>query len=202
MSAHLTIASVTAVLKNLLENTVVARGVTSAVGGDITVTAVSPDRITAGSDEKPQLNLFLYQITPASMLRTPGLSLELYYLITAYGAQDFQAEILLGHAVQTMIEHQHLSGDTIQKTLAALGGGKSTRSAQPTLTALSGSSLGGRSWAIRSMTSSRALGMCRARLWLPASGTSGSAAPWISSVGAVIFASRSARLPSVKIASS
>jgi hypothetical protein len=143
MSAHLTIASVTAVLKNLLENTVVSRGVTSAVGGDITVTAVSPDRITAGGDEKPQLNLFLYQITPASMLRAPGLSLELYYLITAYGAQDYQAEILLGHAVQTMVEHQHLSGDTIQKTLAALGGGKSTRSAQPTLTALAGSSLGG-----------------------------------------------------------
>jgi Pvc16 N-terminal domain len=128
MSAHLTIASVTAVLKNLLENTVVSRGVTSAVGGDITVTAVSPDRITAGGDEKPQLNLFLYQITPASMLRAPGLSLELYYLITAYGAQDYQAEILLGHAVQTMVEHQHLTGDTIQKTLAALGGGKSTRS--------------------------------------------------------------------------
>jgi Pvc16 N-terminal domain len=143
MSAHLTIASVTAVLKNLLENTVVSRGVTSAVGGDITVTAVSPDRITAGGDEKPQLNLFLYQITPASMLRAPGLSLELYYLITAYGAQDYQAEILLGHAVQTMVEHQHLTGDTIQKTLAALGGGKSTRSAQPTLTALAGSSLGG-----------------------------------------------------------
>ena len=120
-----------------------SRGVTSAVGGDITVTAVSPDRITAGGDEKPQLNLFLYQITPASMLRAPGLSLELYYLITAYGAQDYQAEILLGHAVQTMVEHQHLTGDTIQKTLAALGGGKSTRSAQPTLTALAGSSLGG-----------------------------------------------------------
>jgi Pvc16 N-terminal domain len=142
MSAHLTIASVTAVLKNLLENTIVSRGVSSAVGGDITVTALSPDRVAAGGDEKPQLNLFLYQITPASMLRAPGLSLELYYMVTAYSAQDFQAEILLGHAVQTFAEHQHLTGETIQKTLAALGGGKSTRSAQPTLTALAGSSLG------------------------------------------------------------
>ena len=141
MSAHLTIASVTAVLKNLLENTVVSRGVSSAVGGDIVVSAVPPDKINLG-DEKPQLNLFLYQVTPASVLRAPGLSLELYYLITAYGAQDFQAEILLGHAVQTLVEHQHLTGETIQKTLAALGGGKSTRSAQPTLTALSASNLG------------------------------------------------------------
>lgn len=141
MSAHLTIASVTAVLKNLLENTVVSRGVSSAVGGDIVVSAVPPDKINLG-EEKPQLNLFLYQITPASGLRSPGLSLELYYLITAYGAQDFQAEILLGHAVQTLAEHQHLTGETIQKTLAALGGGKSTRSAQPTLTALAASNLG------------------------------------------------------------
>jgi hypothetical protein len=142
MSAHLTIASVTAVLKNLLENTIVSRGISSAVGGDIVVTALSPDRIAAGGEEKPQLNLFLYQITPASMLKAPGLSLELYYMVTAYSAQDYQAEILLGHAVQTFAEHQHLTGETIQKTLAALGGGKSTRSAQPTLTALAGSSLG------------------------------------------------------------
>ena len=141
MSAHLTIASVTAVLKNLLENTVVSRGVSSAVGGDIVVSAVPPDKINLG-EEKPQLNLFLYQITPASVLRSPGLSLELHYLITAYGAQDFQAEILLGHAVQTLAEHQHLTGETITKTLAALGGGKSTRSAQPTLTALAASNLG------------------------------------------------------------
>jgi Pvc16 N-terminal domain len=141
MSAHLTIASVTAVLKNLLENAVVARGVSSAVGGDIVVSALSPDRINLG-DEKPQLNLFLYQITPSSLLGMKGISLELHYLITAYGAQDFQAEILLGHAVQTLSENQHLTGDTIQKTLTGLGGGKSTRSAQPTLTALAGSTLG------------------------------------------------------------
>lgn len=141
MSAHLTIASVTAVLKNLLENTVVSSGVSSAVGGDIVVSAVPPDKINLG-DEKPQLNLFLYQVTPASSLRSPGLSLELYYLITAYGAQDFQAEILLGHAVQTLSTHQHLTGETITRTLSALGGGKSNRSAQPTLTALSASHLG------------------------------------------------------------
>jgi hypothetical protein len=141
MSAHLTIAAVTAVLKNLLENTVVSRGVSSAVGGDIVISTMSPDKVNVG-EEKPQLNLFLYQVTPASTLRSSGLALELYYLITAYSAQDFQAEILLGHAVQTMAEHQQLSGETISKTLATLGGGKSTRSAQPTLTALSNSTLG------------------------------------------------------------
>ncbi len=142
MSAHLTIASVTAVLKNLLENTVVSRGVSSAVGGDIVISSLPPDRINTAGDEKPQLNLFLYQVTPASVLRAPGLSLELYYLITAYGAQEFQSEILLGHAVQTLAEHQHLTGETIQKTLTSLGSGKSTRTAQPTLSALAGSGLG------------------------------------------------------------
>ncbi|BAY22330.1 hypothetical protein NIES2100_20930 [Calothrix sp. NIES-2100] len=83
------------------------------------VTALPPDLITVGIDERAQLNLFLYQVTQnrnvdwvspefrSKNLRInknsrshPPLALDLHYLLTAYGAKDFQAELLLGYAMQ------------------------------------------------------------------------------------------------------
>ena len=148
MSSHLTIASVTAVLKNLLENGLVARGISSSIGGDAIITAVSPDRIAVGNDEKPQLNVFLYQVTPSTGLRsnlerdkTPGLSLELHYLFTAYGAQDFQAEILLGYALQMLYEHPVLTSELMKKALTNISSSKGGRVVQPSLAALANSDL-------------------------------------------------------------
>ncbi len=148
MSSHLTIASVTAVLKNLLENGLVARGISSSIGGDATITAVSPDRIAVGNDEKPQLNVFLYQVTPSTGLRSslereklPGLALELHYLFTAYGAQDFQSEILLGYALQMLQEHPVLSSEFIGKALSNISSSKGGRVLQPALAALANSDL-------------------------------------------------------------
>src|SRR5437764_7400909 len=115
MSSALAIASMTYVLKNLLDNRLVQSGVTASVG-EVTVTALPPDRITTGSDERSQINLFLYRVTPhtawrggpsrteESGTRTPPLALDLHYLITAYGERDFQAEILLGSAMQLLLE--------------------------------------------------------------------------------------------------
>ena len=62
MSHTLVLAAVTAVLKNLLENGLVDRGITAAIGSDTAISALPPDRIATGSDEKVQLNLFLYQV--------------------------------------------------------------------------------------------------------------------------------------------
>ncbi len=62
MSHMLVLAAVTAVLKNLLENGLVDRGITAALGSDTAISALPPDRIATGSDEKVQLNLFLYQV--------------------------------------------------------------------------------------------------------------------------------------------
>lgn len=151
MSA-LTIATVTAVLRNLLENGLVTRDVTTAIGGDVIVSAVPPDRITTGAEEKPQLNLFLYQVSASTGLRTlpgrkpdegkgPPLALELHYLVTAYGAQDYQTDILLGYVLQIFHETPLLSTDTIRTAIKTLSKSGSGRVIAPGLAALASSDL-------------------------------------------------------------
>lgn len=75
MSHTLVLAAVTAVLKNILENGLVERGVTAALGSDTAISALPPDRVATGADEKSQMNLFLYQarsrgLSPGSRQRT------------------------------------------------------------------------------------------------------------------------------------
>jgi hypothetical protein len=131
MSSALSLASVTALLKSLLENGLATAGVTSKLGGDATVSALPPDRVTSGADEKAQLNVYLYHITPHNAMRntTPSssgqnghrpLALELHYLLTAYGSQDYQTEILLGHALQLLHETPVLERERIRSSLNAL----------------------------------------------------------------------------------
>ncbi len=113
MSNALSIAAVTAVLKDLLENGLVSDSITASVG-DVMVTALPPDLITVGTDERAQLNLFLYQVTqnrnvdwvsqefrsknsrinknPRST--NPPLALDLHYLLTAYGPTSFRPALL------------------------------------------------------------------------------------------------------------
>jgi hypothetical protein len=165
MSSALAIASVTAVLKNLLDNRLIEQGVAASVG-DVTVTALPPDRITTGADERSQLNLFLYRITPnTGWRRSPltlgnghqarngsngsdgeakveppvPLALDLHYLLTAYGEQDFQAEILLGYAMQLLHEVSALTPEHIRSALAGPNG--SGGSLPPTRAALAASPL-------------------------------------------------------------
>lgn len=144
MSNALAIAAVTAVLKDLLENGLVSDSITTSVG-DVMVTALPPDRISIGADERAQLNLFLYQVTQNRSadwvyrehpglhttsvlenrfqpkrdprLTNPPLALDLHYLLTAYGAKDFQAEILLGYAMQLLHEMAVLTRDVIYTAL-------------------------------------------------------------------------------------
>ena len=72
MSSGLAIAAVTAVLKDLLNNGLIDHDLTPSVG-DVTVTALPPDRVSTAADEKSQLNLFLYQVTPNPDLRNADL---------------------------------------------------------------------------------------------------------------------------------
>ena len=133
MSNVLSIAAVTAVIKDLLENGLVSDAIVSSIG-DVMVTALPPDRISVEADERPQLNLFLYQISPnrnADWLSntadkqfardaravTPPLALDLYYLLTAYGAKDFQAELLLGYAIHLLYKIPVLTSDRIETAL-------------------------------------------------------------------------------------
>lgn len=132
MSSALAIASVTAVLKDLLDNALIDHSISTALDSLVRVTAVAPDLIETGTSEPPQLNLFMYQVTPnqgwrnvdlpsrnanGERLTNPPLALDLHYLLTAYGSQDYQAEILLGYAMQLLHEVPVLTRAAINTTL-------------------------------------------------------------------------------------
>ncbi len=132
MSSALAIAGVSAVLTNLLDNGIIDSNVTSNVG-PVKVSAKPPDRVPPVSGADPnQLNLFLYHVAPnpgwrnqalpsrdadGARLTNPPLALDLFYLLTAYGEKDFQAEILLGYAMQLFHETPVLTRDAIRKAL-------------------------------------------------------------------------------------
>jgi hypothetical protein len=155
MSSALAIAGVTAVLKDLLHNTVIDHDLVASVG-DVIITSLPPDMIkTDGSEAKTQLNLFLYQVTPNAGWRNvalpsrnsngdrvtnPPLALDLHYLLTAYGLKDLHAEILLGYAMQLLHETPVLSREAIRKALdpSPINGGSGL---PPTLEALATSEL-------------------------------------------------------------
>jgi hypothetical protein len=84
------------------------------------------------ADEKSQLNIFLYQVAPnqgwrnvglpsrsinGERLTNPPLALDLRYLITAYGKEEFHADALLGYAMQVLHENPLLTRDMINATL-------------------------------------------------------------------------------------
>lgn len=155
MSSALAIASVTALLKSLLENGLTERSVSDSIGHSAPVSVLPPDRITTGSDEQPQLNLFLYQIAPNTVRRrqdhpdaTRGdqasgsfLALDLFYLITAYGATDYQIEILLGSALQLLQREHELKPERISSILASLSSARDDRGVLPAAAALARSNL-------------------------------------------------------------
>ncbi len=131
MSSALAIAATTAVLRDLLNNGVIQHDLAAAVGV-VRVTTKPPDMIATGPNEQPQLNLFLYQVTPnqgwrnhalpardalGARIANPPLALDLHYLLSAYGGDDFVAEILLGYAMQVLHETPGLSREAIRKAL-------------------------------------------------------------------------------------
>jgi hypothetical protein len=125
------IAAVTAVLKDLLSNGLIDRNIGGAVG-DVAITAQAPDRIDAAGTAS-QLNLFLYLVSrnqgwanagypsrdaSGELISAPHLALDLHYLLTAYGAKDLHAEILLGYAMQLMHEMPVLTRPAIRNALS------------------------------------------------------------------------------------
>ncbi len=134
MSNALALAGVTAVLRDLLSDGFVNQNISGVVGNTVTVTTLPPDRVMANDGtEATQLNLFLRQITPNSgwrneglpsrdgsggnRLSNPPLALDLHYLISAYGAADLHAEILLGYAMQLLHENPIITRGAIRIAL-------------------------------------------------------------------------------------
>lgn len=149
MAGALAIAAVTALLKQSLENALASAGVTSQIGADAIVSAVPPDRISGGEEERPQLNLFLYLVTPhAGLARAEGserkgaLVLDLHYLVTAYGAQDLQAEVLLGHTFRVFHDTPVLERPQIASGIASLSRARDRRVVAAPLAAMGAANIG------------------------------------------------------------
>jgi hypothetical protein len=136
MSTPLALAAVTAVLTDVLNRSITATEVTDIVGMLNPVTAKPPDKLVPNNGPDPTgLNLFLYQVTPNQGWRNAGLPardslgqridnaplvLDLHYLLTATGAKDLFAEIVLGFAMQSLHEAGVLSRPYIRQALAGL----------------------------------------------------------------------------------
>ncbi len=134
MSNALAIASVTRLLMDLLNDTMVNGDVSGGIGADVIVTALPPDRVLEqlGENRPSQLNLFLHRITPNPALTNtdlptrdargqitnrPRLALDLHYLLTAYSTQELQAEILLGYAMEMFHETAILPRNMVRAAL-------------------------------------------------------------------------------------
>lgn len=134
MSNALAIASVTRLLKDLLNDTLVNGDVSGDVGTDVIVSALPPDRVEAGAADNrpPQLNLYLHRITRNAALSNsdlptrdgryglvarPRLALDLHYLLTAYSRSEYTAEILLGYAMEMLHENPVLAREMIRTAL-------------------------------------------------------------------------------------
>src|ERR1043166_3408480 len=133
MSTALAIASVTAVLKDLLNNGLIDHNVSKVLESDVLVTALPPDRVdTSNHATASQLNIFLYNVAPnvawrnvklpsrdsnGERISNPPLALDLSYLITAYGVQELDCEILLGYAMQLLHETPVFTRTGIRRSL-------------------------------------------------------------------------------------
>lgn len=132
MSSSLGIAAVTAVLRHILLNRLAGDPVASAIG-TVGVSAGAPDRVDlSGAADPNHVNIFLHQVSrnagfaneglPARDLsgrRTsaPPLALDLHYLITAYGAEPFYAEIIMGEIAQELHERPVPAVEVIEAAL-------------------------------------------------------------------------------------
>lgn len=121
---ELVLTAVTALLCATIRDGLSDRDVTRQIDSDYEVSALPPDRFA--DDDKPRVNLFLYQVTPHSGLRTEGadglgiagrgatdeaarrsrrlrpLGLELFYLVSTHGNQDGQMETLFGYVTSLL----------------------------------------------------------------------------------------------------
>lgn len=122
MADALGLALVTATLRDALENALAL--------GDARVTLLPPDRIETGADERSQLNLFLYRVSPrAALPLNPGegngagqILLDLFYLVTAYGSGDYAAEVLLGQALSALLATPRLERAQLERSAKSATG--------------------------------------------------------------------------------
>jgi Pvc16 N-terminal domain/IPT/TIG domain len=136
MSDYLAVAGVSAVLRTLLTSALPNDGPATILGTSPGISSTSPDLIVTGPGEQPRLNIFMYYASFNAALRNlglpaanaqglqvsnPPLALNLHYLVSAYGGNQFDPEILLAWAMQVFHETPVVPRQVIQDALTGLG---------------------------------------------------------------------------------
>lgn len=136
MSNALAIAGTVAVIRDLLNDGLVNNNLDAL--GQFTVSSTPPDRLTPEPDQAQtnQLNVFVYNTTRnqgwsnerlpsrdpgGARVDSPYLALDLHFMLTATGAADLNAEILLGYGMQILHETPVLTRDAIRTALGVGG---------------------------------------------------------------------------------
>jgi hypothetical protein len=135
VSTALAIGATSRVLASIIDDEVAAAKLTlPGILGSATTSSSPPDHVVTGpQNETSCINLFLYHVTynqgwknvdlptrgsnGAVRGRAP-LAIDLHYLLTAYGAGDFEAQIMLGIGMQAMHEAQVLFRKKITQVFA------------------------------------------------------------------------------------
>lgn len=130
MSTALGVAAVTAALRQQFNELYNDPNIASSIGTTVNVSAITPSNVNLSDGDPPRLNIFLYQVSPnngwanvdlpvrnvsGSRVNAPPLGVDLYYLITAYGQQDFEAETVLGYAMQMLHERSALGRRSLRE---------------------------------------------------------------------------------------
>lgn len=119
MSNYLAVATVTAALRDLMQEAVNATGISA------TVTTQRPAAVSNDGANPARVNLYLYQVTPnpylgnqdlptrradGVLIERPQVALNLHYLLSFYGNEtEWEPERLLGKAVSVLHAQPQLS---------------------------------------------------------------------------------------------
>ena len=135
MSDYSAIGGVSAVLRSLLSNAVASGGPAAILSANPAISNLAPDLVQTGPNEPARINLFMYYASMNQSLRNidlpavkasgqklsnPPLAINLHYLVSAYGSNPFDAEILLGFAMQVFHETAIVGRQQIADALAGL----------------------------------------------------------------------------------
>lgn len=137
MSTALALAATTKVLTSMLDDGLSTAALTSTLQMPSidSTSAQPPDLIDPGTLTKTRLNVFLYNASYNSGWREhalpsrdargdridrPPLALDLHYLVTSYGVNQYEQEIALGIGMQILHENPVLYREKINSVMANL----------------------------------------------------------------------------------
>jgi hypothetical protein len=135
MSNAMAIAAVTRVVQDALRFNISSSDI---AGLDPEVWSLPPDLVESRIEEQGNvINFFMYRTTynqgwrnhdlparsnPGDVLTRPKLGLDLYYMLSCYGADELYGDMMLGYAMQVLHNNPVLSRSFITDQLAAMSG--------------------------------------------------------------------------------